>query len=81
MRQEMMDEIEGDAAPAKRQSRTRPFYGFMGETNYSEVLIQELSCDFEEGGYYSGHASLPLEERIAVDDSKIDDARPVRRLG
>jgi len=77
----MMDEIEGDAAPAKRQSRTRQFYGFMGETNYSEALIQELSCDFEEGGYYSDHASLPLEERIAVDDSKIDDARPVRRLG
>ena len=77
----MTDEIAGDAAPAKRQSKTRQFCGFMGETNYSEALIQELCCDFEEGGYYHDHTPLPLEERIAVDDSKIDDARPVRRLG
>ncbi len=75
----MTDEIEGDAAPAKRQSKIRQFYGFMGETNYSEALIQELSRDFEEGGYYSDHVSLPVEERIVVDDHKIDDARPVRR--
>ena len=77
----MTDEIAGDEAPAKRQSRTRQFYGFMGETNYSEALIQQLSCDFEEGGYYHDHAPLPLEERIVVDDPKIDDARPGRRLG
>ena len=75
----MTDEIAGDEATAKMQSKTRQFYGFMGETNYSEALIQELSCDFEEGGYYHDHAPLPLEERIVVDDPKIDDARPVRR--
>jgi hypothetical protein len=77
----MTDEIEGDAAPAKRQSKIRQFCGFVGVTNYSEAFIQELSRDFEEGGYYSDHAPLPLEERIVADDPKIDDARPVRRLG
>ena len=77
----MTDEIEGEAAPAKRQSKTRQFCGFVGETNYSEAFIQELSRDFEECGYYHDHAPLPLEERIVVDDPKIDDARPVRRLG
>ncbi len=75
----MTDKIAGDAATAKRQSKTRQFYGFMGVTNYSEALIQELSCDFEEGGYYHDHAPLPLEERIVVDDSKIDDIRPIHR--
>ena len=77
----MTDEITGDAATAKRQSKTRQFCGFVGETNYSEAFIQELSRDFWGGGYYSDHAPLPLEERIVVDDPKIDDARPVRRLG
>ena len=75
----MTDEIAGDAATAKRQSKTRQFCGFVGETNYSEAFIQELSRDFEEGGYYSDHAPLPLEEQIVVDDSNIDDARPGRR--
>jgi hypothetical protein len=75
----MTDEMAGDEAPAKRQSKTRQFYGFMGVTNYNEAFIQELCCDFEEGGYYHDHDSLPLEERIVVDDPKIDDARPVRR--
>jgi hypothetical protein len=75
----MTDEIASDEAPAKRQSKTRQFYGFMGETNYSEAFIEELSRDFEEGGYYDDHAPLPLEERIVVEDPKIDDARPVRR--
>ncbi len=75
----MTDEIEDDAAPAKRQSKIRQFCGFVDETNYSEAFIQELSRDFEEGGYYHDHAPLPLEERIVVDDSKIDNARPVRR--
>ena len=74
----MADEIAGDEASAKRQSKTRQFYGFMGETNYSEALIEELTRDFEEGGYYRDHAPLPLEERM-VDDPKIDDAGPVRR--
>ena len=50
-------------------------------TNYNEAFIQELSRDFDEGGFYHDHAPLPLEERIVVDDPKIDDARPVRRLG
>lgn len=77
----MTDEIEGDAATAKRQSKIRQFCGFVGETNYSEAFIQELSRDFEEGGYYQDQVPLPLEERIVVDDPKIDDARPVRRLG
>ena len=43
----MTDEIAGDAATAKRQSKTRQFYGFMGVTNYSEAFIHELSRDFE----------------------------------
>jgi hypothetical protein len=77
----MTGKIAGDAAPAKRQSKTRQFCGFVGETNYSEAFIQELSRDFVEGGYYHDHAPLPLEERIAVDDPRIGDARPVRRLG
>ena len=77
----MTDEIAGDEGTAKRRSKIRQFCGFVGVTNYSEAFIQELSRDFEEGGYYSDHAPLPLEERIVVDDPKIDDARPVRRLG
>ena len=74
----MTDEIEGDEAPAKRQSKIRKFYGFVGETNYNEAFIQELSRDFEEGGYYHDHAPLPLEERIVVDDPDIArrQARP-----
>ena len=75
----MTDEIAGDEAPVKRQSKTRQFYGFMGETNYSEAFIQELSRDFEESGYYHDHAPLPFEERIVVDDPEVADARPVRR--
>ena len=59
----MTDEIAGDEAPAKRQSKTRQFYGFMGETNYSEAFIQELSRDFEEGGYY--HEPCPSATRRA----------------
>jgi len=65
----MMDRIAGDEAPAERQSKTRQFYGFMGETNYNEAFIQELSRDFEEGGYYHDHAPMSLEERIVVDET------------
>jgi hypothetical protein len=75
----MTDEIAGDEGTAKRRSKIRQFCGFVGETNYSEAFIQELSRDFEEGGYYHDHTPLPHEERIVVDDSKIDDFRPVCR--
>lgn len=74
----MMDEIEGDEAPAKRQSKTRQFYGFLGETNYSEASIEELTRDFKEGGYYCGHAPLPLEDRIVI-DPKIAHGKSVHR--
>jgi len=74
----MTDEIEGDAATAKRQSKTRQFYGFMGVTNYNEAFIQELSRDFEEGDYYRDNAPLPLEQRI-VNDPDIARVRPIRR--
>jgi hypothetical protein len=52
----MTDEMAGDVATAKRQPKIRQFCGFVGETNYNEAFIQELSRDFEEVGYYHDHA-------------------------
>lgn len=72
----MTDEIAGDKTAARRQSKTRQFCGFVGETNYNEAFIEELTRDFEEGGYDCGHIPLPLEERIVV-DPRIAHGRPV----
>lgn len=72
----MTGEIAGDNTAARRQSKTRKFYGFMGVTDYDEAFIEELSRDFEECGYDIGHIPLPLEEKIVV-DPKIAHGRPV----
>lgn len=74
----MTDEIARDKTAARRQSKTRQFYGFMGVTDYDEAFIEELSRDWEESGYDCGHNPLPLDERIVV-DPKIVHGRPVVR--
>jgi virulence-associated protein VagC len=33
------------------RTKTRQYYGFMGETKYDEEFIKELERDFEESGY------------------------------
>ena len=35
----------------KPKTKTRQYYGFMGETKYDEEFIKELERDFEESGY------------------------------
>ena len=74
----MTDDIAGDKTAARRQSKTRQFYGFMGVTDYDEAFIRELTRDFEEGGYYCDHNPSPQEERIVV-DPRIAQGRPVVR--
>jgi len=74
----MTDDIAGDKTAARRQSKTRQYCGFVGETNYNEAFIEELTRDFEEGGYYSDHNPSPQEERIVV-DPRIAHGRPVVR--
>jgi hypothetical protein len=32
------------------KTKTRQYYGFVGETDYDEKFIQELERDFEESG-------------------------------
>ena len=59
----MTDEIAGDKTAARRQSKTRQFYGFMGVTDYDEAFIEMLSCDWEESGYEGCDIPLPLDER------------------
>jgi uncharacterized protein (DUF433 family) len=72
----MTDDIAGDKTAARRQSKTRQYYGFMGVTNYDEAFIEELSRDCEESGYEGCDIPLLLEERIVV-DPKIAHVRPV----
>ena len=74
----MTDEIVGDKTAARRQSKTRQFYGFMGVTDYDEAFIEELSRDCEESGYEGCDIPLLQEERIVV-DPKIAHGRPVVR--
>lgn len=74
----MTDDIAGDKTAARRQSKTRQFYGFMGVTDYDEAFIEELTRDFEEGGYYCDHNPSPQEERIVV-DPEIAHGKPVVR--
>jgi uncharacterized protein (DUF433 family) len=72
----MTDEIAGDKTAARRQSKTRQFYGFVGETNYNEAFIEELHSDWEESGY--GGCDIPLQRdgRIVLDPD-IAHGRPV----
>jgi len=65
-----------DKTAARRQSKTRQYYGFMGVTNYDEAFIEELTRDFEESGYEGCDIPLLREERIVV-DPKIAHGRPV----
>jgi hypothetical protein len=74
----MIDEIAGDKTKALRQSKTRQFYGFVGETNYNEAFIEELYRDFEESGYDCGHIPLQLKEQIVL-DPEIAHGKPVIR--
>jgi uncharacterized protein (DUF433 family) len=74
----MTDEIAGDKAAARRQSKTRQFYGFVGDTNYNEAFIEELYRDCEESGYEGCDIPLHREERIVL-DPRIAHGRPVIR--
>lgn len=74
----MTDDIAGDKTAARRQSKTRQYYGFMGENNYSEAFIEELSRDCEESGYESCDIPLWRDERIVL-DPEIAHGRPVIR--
>jgi uncharacterized protein (DUF433 family) len=74
----MTDDIAGDKTAARRQSKTRQYYGFVGETNYDEAFIEELTRDFEEGGYYCDHNPSQQEERIVL-DPEIAHGKPVIR--
>jgi uncharacterized protein (DUF433 family) len=74
----MTDDIASDKTAARRQSKTRQYCGFVGETNYSEAFIEELTRDFEESGYDCSQIPLPLEERIVV-DPKIAHSKPIIR--
>ncbi len=74
----MTDDIAGDKTAARRKSKTRQFYGFMGVNDYDEAFIQELTRDFEEGNYDCGHNPRLPDERIVVDPS-IAHGRPIVR--
>ena len=63
----MTDDIAGDKTAARRQSKTRQYYGFVGETNYNEAFIEELTRDFEESGYQGCDIPLSQDGRIVVD--------------
>lgn len=45
----MTEEI-AEGKPERRLTKTRQFYGFIGETKYDEEFIKELETDFEESG-------------------------------
>jgi hypothetical protein len=45
-----MPEEIAEGEPVRRQTKTRQFYGFVGETEYDEEFIKELERDFEESG-------------------------------
>ena len=64
----MIGEIARDKTAARKQSKIRQFYGFVGETNYDEAFIEELSRDWEVSGYEGCDIPLPPEERIVVDN-------------
>jgi uncharacterized protein (DUF433 family) len=72
----MTDEIAVDKTGVRRQSKTRQYYGFVGETNYNEAFIEELYRDYEESGYDCSQIPLPRDERIVV-DPKIAHGKPI----
>ena len=74
----MTDDIAGDKTAARRQSKTRQYYGFVGETNYNEAFIEELSRDWEESGYDGCDIPLRRDERIVL-DPEIAHGKPVIR--
>jgi len=74
----MTDDIAVDKTAARRQSKTRQFYGFMSVTDYDEAFIEELTRDCEESGYDCSQIPLPLDERIVV-DPKIAHGKPIIR--
>ena len=74
----MTDDIAGDKTAARRQSKTRQFCGFVGETNYDEAFIEELSRDWGESGYDGCDIPLRRDERIVL-DPEIANGKPVIR--
>ncbi len=42
----MPEEIE-EGKPMRKLTKTRQFYGFVGETEYDEEFLAELEMDFE----------------------------------
>jgi uncharacterized protein (DUF433 family) len=74
----MTDEIAVDKNATRRQSKTRQYYGFVGETNYDEAFIEELSRDWEESGYDGCDIPMRRDERIVL-DPKIAHGRPIIR--
>ncbi len=63
----MTDETAGDKSTARRQSKTRQYYGFVGEINYIEAFIEELSRDWEESGYEGCDIPMRRDEQIVLD--------------
>jgi hypothetical protein len=45
----MLEKI-AEGKPERKLTKTRQFYGFVGETEYDEKFIKELERDFEESG-------------------------------
>ena len=74
----MTDPIEDSSTGVRRQSKTRQFYGFMGETDYDEALIEELSRDCEECDYEGCDILMSRNERIVL-DPEIANGKPVVR--
>jgi len=78
MTDDIADEITGDKTKAHRQSKTRQYYGFVGETNYNEAFIEELYRDCEESGYDGCDIPMRRDERIVL-DPEIAHGKPVVR--
>jgi hypothetical protein len=47
-----MPEMVTEGKPKRKLTKTRQFYGFVGESEYDEEFIKELENDFEESGEY-----------------------------
>lgn len=71
------DEIREKTA-GRRQSKIRQFCGFVGETNYNEAFIEEITRDWEESGYEGCDIPQHPDDMIVVDPS-IAHGRPVVR--
>lgn len=42
-----MSEEIAEGKPVRKHTRTRQYYGFVGETDYDEEFLAELEMDFE----------------------------------